>query len=43
MENISPADLLFLTLSVVAAPIGAVWLIRERKSQKSKTARLARE
>jgi hypothetical protein len=32
MANISPADLLLLTLSVVAAPIGAVWLMKERKS-----------
>lgn len=33
MVNIPPGDLLFLVLSVAAAPIGAVWLIRERRSR----------
>jgi hypothetical protein len=32
MSAIPPGDLLFLALSVAAAPVGAAWLIRERKS-----------
>jgi hypothetical protein len=32
MATIPPGDLLFLALSVAAAPVGAAWLIRERMS-----------
>jgi hypothetical protein len=34
MPAIPPGDVLFLALSVAAAPIGAAWLIRERRSHQ---------
>jgi hypothetical protein len=34
MGNIPPAELVFLVMSVAAAPVGAAWLIKEAKSPR---------